>query len=255
LASADKSSRDTDSDDGVPKAIAEDLRLLAFLHDREPELETVRKLRGHSFQDWLGLTLGSKGARECIEVFDRALEALPRDPDRTVLDNLAADYADIYFTYRYRASPTESVWLDDDGLERQSTMFQVRDWYRRYGLVVHDRLGRPDDHLVLQLSFLAELFGRADGGGTLKDAARFMDAHLLRWVGQFCGRVASRCAAPFFAGLALATAAYLEEIRIFLTEATGEPRRDPAACSPPDAGNEPGASEEPAYVPGTAPGW
>ena len=38
---------------------------------------------------------------------------------------------------------------------------------------------RSDDHLVLQLQFLAHLFGEGRGAPT---AARFMDEHLLRWL-------------------------------------------------------------------------
>jgi len=56
---------------------------------------------------------------------------------------------------------------------------------------------------VLQLQFLAHLFSLDDQQETLREAARFLDEHPLRWVEQFARRVAARCQTPFYAGLSL----------------------------------------------------
>jgi TorA maturation chaperone TorD len=178
-----------------------------------------------------------------------------------VLDAIAADHADIYQRYHYRASPTESVWRTEDGLERQAPMFQVQQWYRRHGLKVDDADKRPDDHIVLQLQFVAHVVEQAGAAGDLVAVARFLDEHPLVWVGEFAERLGARGAAPFYAALAALTAAYLDELREHLVEITGhvrpvarpfEPTRQPGGnkgeltCGDPDGRP---------FVPGVAPSW
>lgn len=237
------------------KAVADDLRDLARLHDREPDPALLEALREVSFPDHLGLQLRSERGREALRVMRQAIAELPQPPDAEVLDRLAVDFAEIYLTYGLRASPSESVWLDHEGLERQQPMFQVRRWYHRHGLAAADWRARADDHLVLQLSFLAHLLSQAAKPGALGAAATFADEHLLRWLDQFAARVASRCATPFFAGVALLTAAYVDELRDILAASLGEPRptadeiearmrpKVTASCGPTR------------YVPGVGPGW
>ena len=60
------------------KAVAEDLRLLAHLHDAEPDACRLEQLRAQAFQDCLGLKLMSPIGQEGLEIFDAALRALPQ---------------------------------------------------------------------------------------------------------------------------------------------------------------------------------
>ena len=67
------------------------------------------------------LMVKQKVAFEKAQVFDfAALAALPSDPDTACMDGLAADFAAIYLTAAYGASPSESYWLSDDHLVCQS---------------------------------------------------------------------------------------------------------------------------------------
>ena len=207
------------------EAIATDLCELAVLHDCELDADLVDALHSASFPRGLGLRLDGGPGRDAVDLLAAGLQALPLRPDQRTLDDLAADYAAIYLTYNLRASPFESVWTDPEALTLQESTFQVRDWYRRYGLVAEDWRLRADDHLVCQLQFVAHLL-RVDEGQdeALSAAARFLDEHLLRWVDGFAMRVVSRCATPFYAGLASLTAAYLHEFRDLLARLTREPR-------------------------------
>ena len=237
-------------------AVAADLRLLALLHEVEPEASVLEDLRAQPFEACLGLKLASPIGCEGLGILDAALQGLPRPIDNDLIDDLGAEYANIYLTYAYRASPCESVWFDDDGLERQAAMFQVRDWYRRHGIATSDARKRPDDHLVFQLLFVARLIDGGSGEEGLLDACRFMDAHLLRWLGQFCGRAASRCRSSYFAGLLLVTGAYVDELRDLLGKALGAPRPKQRLAK---ENRRPQASpcdqDTVTYVPGTGPGW
>ena len=133
------------------------------------------------------------------------------------------EYANIYLTYVYRASPCESPWLDDDNLERQEPMLAVRAAYRTHGLAVAARGVRPDDHLSFQLIFVAHLLDHHEDAADLTVIADFLDQHPLRWIKDFAQRISQRSPVPFYVGLAVLTAAYLEELRWVLAELTVAP--------------------------------
>jgi TorA maturation chaperone TorD len=189
-----------------------------------------------------------------IVLMRQAMAELRAPLAQPVLDELAADYAAIYLTYAYHASPCESVWLDQENLAMQAPMFQVREFYKLFDLVAADWRTRPDDHLVLELLFLAALF-RDEHPQALPEAARFFDSHLMRWLPLFGQRVAARCATPFYAGAARLTAAYCDELRDLLADLLGEPR---PSAEEVEASMRPRQVAEVApvtFFPGLAPSW
>ena len=204
--------------------VAEDLQVLATLHDREPDATLLQQLREVDFPSSLTLLPETEPGIEAMTLVQQALSALSTDPDQEILDELAADYASIYLNHNISASPEESVWLDEDSLMCQQSMFQVRSWYESHGLEIPDWRLRPDDHLVYELQFIAFLLDRDDQMETLEKTATFMDEHLLRWLGNFGERVLVRCDTPWFAGAAALTAAYCEELRDILAEVLQQPR-------------------------------
>jgi TorA maturation chaperone TorD len=241
--------------DEARRALAQDLLALARLHDREIDRETIHGLWEVCYEDFLALRLvGAKG-RDGLMLFREGLTEIPTGLCEETMDRLAADYADIYLTHALRASPCESVWLDEDNLTMQGPMFAVRDCYSRQGLAVEDWRQRTDDHLVNELRFLAYLI-QSGGKSALAEAAHFMDEHPLRWIDDFAARVAQRCATHLYAGLALLTAAYLDELRDLIAQILGEPRPSAEeiearlAAQPAES-----VAVEGPYLPGVAPGW
>jgi len=245
----------------LSKALAEDLRQLAALHDRELDRERIGALRADGFPVSLGLPPRGQAGRDATQILLAALGGLDEPPSDAQLDDLAADYADLYLNHGLQTSPLESVWLDEEGLTHQGPMFEVREYYQRHGLGSAEWRVRSDDHLCLQLEFLAYLFeqsAEATNPQTLfTEAANFLDEHLLRWIPEFGLRTAHRCATPFYGGLGLLTAGYVEELRQLLEEALGqarptadeiEERMNPTAQAIPVAAPT-------AYVPGVAPSW
>ena len=184
-----------DGSDGAVRlfrvAAADDLRLLAALHDRELDSARLMALWQECYEDFLGLRLVGEPGRRALALLREGLTDIPASLGAESLDRLAADYADIYLTHGLRASPYESVWLDEESLVMQAPMFDVRAWYGRHGLVVPDWRERNDDHLVHQLQFLAHLLAPDEGeGADLAEVARFLDDHLLLWIDRFAERVA-----------------------------------------------------------------
>jgi TorA maturation chaperone TorD len=235
-------------------AVADDLRALAALHDREPDEAMLAALREVDFPRGLGLRLRSAQGQQALALMAEALAGLSAPASDETLDGLAVDFAEIYLTHRLRASPYESVWIDDGGLARQEPMFQVRTYYRRHGLAAADWAAKADDHLVLQLLFIGHLLSEPKPEA-ISEAATFMDEHLLRWVGRFAEQVATRCATPYFAGVAGLTAAYVEELRDLLADVIQEPR--PTADEI-EARMQPKKASPCAparYLPGAGPGW
>jgi putative dimethyl sulfoxide reductase chaperone len=230
---------------------ADDVELLARMHDREADQAWLDHLRSAPAGEWLNLNLDdAEDAKAAYGFLDEALAGAAADA--RLLDDLAAEYANIYLNCRYQASPTESYWLDDERLERQAPMFAVRRWYQDYGIKTENWRIRPDDHLVLELAFIVHLL-RLDGEtATLKHAAQFLDQHLLRWIKDFSSRIVLRCNSAFYAGANILTASYLDRLRDVLVIAANEPR---AVVEGKRAGNAQDAGKETPYAPGHGPGW
>ncbi len=232
-------------------ALADDAEALAALHDRELNAELLVTLRDIGFPHNLGLLPTGERAEE---VWRLMAAALPQAPDPMTLEQLAVDYAAIYLTGAYGASPCESVWTDDDHLACQTAMFALREVYAAAGLAAEDWRRRSDDHLVLQLLYIAHALRRAGGADELRLLAAMMDEHLLRWLPDFAARVASRSETPFYAVLAGLTLAWCEQVRDLFAERLGEPRpahKDiEARVKPPRVETAPLA-----YMPGASPSW
>lgn len=236
--------------------IADDAQSLAALHDRELTVELVAALHEAGFPRGLGLLPASPAAVSAWRAMTAALAELPYRPTSAQLDELAVEYASIYLTGAYGASPCESVWTDDDRLVCQDAMFRLRELYAAHGLVTPDWRRRPDDHLVVQLLFVAHLARNAATAADWRALAALLDEHLLRWINDFAARVAARTQSSFYASLAVLTAVWLDRLRDLIARHLGEARPSPAEIEerlrPAPAVAEP---QPVAFMPGREPSW
>ncbi len=236
--------------------VAEDLDLLARLHGVELDADTLAALKAADFPACLALPASIREGEEARLLMARTLTA-DEAAFQIPLDEFAVDYAAIYLTGRYHASPNESAWLDDDGLERQEPMFAVREWYRKYDLEAGDWRQRQDDNLSLQLQFVAHLCTLAADDAALRPAADFLDAHLLLWIDRFAERVAGRAATPFYAALGMLTADYLRALRAALVVLANAPYPPPPTeeAKPKKVPQGPTCGDAEPFVPGAGPTW
>lgn len=197
----------------IARALAEDFASLALLHDAELSAALIAELRAVGFPESLAMLPRNDQARDGILAMVGALAMLPATPDSTCLDELAADFAAIYLTAAYGASPSESYWLSDDHLVCQDAMFELRQLYLAHGLAAPDWRRRPDDHLVYQLQFLARRLELLTGDDDWRALAGFLDFHLLRWLPDFSRRVSERCDTAFYGALMLLTDAWCRQLR------------------------------------------
>jgi TorA maturation chaperone TorD len=194
--------------------LADDAETLARLHDRELDAATLAALRDIGFPDNLALLPQDDAARGAWAAM-RA--AVPPEPSFSDIEALAVEYAAAYLTGAYNVSPCESFWLDEDHLHCQAPMWSLREVYAAAGLAAADWRKRPDDHLVLQLQYIAHALRRAAGADfSAVDLAGMMDEHLLRWLPDFAARLAQRAELPFYAALAHLTLAWCNSLHRLL---------------------------------------
>lgn len=241
------------------ETLVSDLRLLSDLHAVELDADRIELLKQLSFPTELSLVPSNDRLDLALHQMDECIKEWRTLDSDELIDALATDYADIYLNGTIQAHPSESPWLDDEGLVCQEPMFEVREHYALHGLAVPNWRRMADDHLVNELLFVSYLFEQAGKGEPQKylmEATQFMDQHLLRWVSQFSQRVAARCNTPFYAVLAILTSEYTEQIRNLLASVLNYPRApedsaDATATSPRTANGFPPTP----YCPGTAPSW
>lgn len=110
-----------------------------------------------------------------------------------------------------RAPPWESVHRSVDGLLFEAETLAVRRWYARHGLAA-PRLNRePDDHIGLELEFLATLAQRAltaleenrpaEAQALVADHQAFLTEHVLAWGPAFMDQVRARAETAFYQGV------------------------------------------------------
>lgn len=230
---------------------------LIRLHDREADPALIAELRACGYTELLAAVVEGEEAEAAVRGFQQILAGFPRPCPQTLLDDLAADYADAYLNHGFRAAPTGSVWMTENHLERQEPMFAVREWYAHYGLTVPNWRLRSDDHIVHELQFVVHLL-RLGLEDALQDAAAFLDAHVLPWAPDFCKVIATRARNPFLAGVGLVTRALLDALRNDLVGATGRERRVGLhlwAQQETRAARQEKADEERPFVPGAAESW
>ncbi len=114
-------------------------------------------------------------------------------------------------TDRVLAPLWESVYFSKQRLVFQEQTLQVREWYARFNLQL-ERLNRePDDHIGLELLFVAQLATRAvqamdsneqETAAELRHAEReFLAEHLLRWGPAWAKLVKKHAQTDFYRGI------------------------------------------------------
>lgn len=140
-------------------------------------------------------------------------------------DEIVADYRRLFIgPGQVLAPPWESVFVENGRMIFQKATLGVRDWYRRYGLQSVKLHKEPDDHIGLELTFLAHLAGQAIGAlergeelafEAANDAqSRFFSTHVLTWAPVWCNQVCAYTQTDFYRGIALMVKGLLNELSI-----------------------------------------
>lgn len=117
------------------------------------------------------------------------------------------------------APPWESVYRSEEHVILDEHTLAVREFYRAWGLEPQKLNQEPDDHVGLELEFMALLTERTsaalaesntDAAKELIEAqVRFLEEHVLCWIEPFCTRLAQGTDNGLYKGLALFTPDYV----------------------------------------------
>ena len=143
--------------------------------------------------------------------------------DDEAFDALRSDYTRLFIgPARPLAPPWESVSLSLTKLTFQEETLEVRRWYARHGLQFEKLHKEPDDHIGIELAFIAHLAGLAVGALENDDEAAFkqqiaahtsfLSEHLLRWGTEWSRQMADSAATGFYQGIGRLTYSTLREL-------------------------------------------
>jgi putative dimethyl sulfoxide reductase chaperone len=117
----------------------------------------------------------------------------------------------------------ESTYFSKERTIFQEETLQVREWYRRFGLESVRLYNEPDDHLGLELAFIAHLAGQArmalEAGDDekyhhlIEAQKEFISNHTLKWAAGWVSLVLEHARNDFFKGVALVIRGVLAEIK------------------------------------------
>ena len=131
--------------------------------------------------------------------------------EQSILD-LRADYTRLFVGVGKVLAPIwESVYFNDGRMTFQEETLQVRKWFRRFKLESEKLYQEPDDHLGLELTFVAHLaqlglqaLEQNDTQAlqeTLDAQRDFLNEHLLRWAFIWANLVKESSKTNFYRGV------------------------------------------------------
>jgi TorA maturation chaperone TorD len=143
----------------------------------------------------------------------------PGDIEKVQVD-LAAEYAALFLSVgRKPVSPYESVYTSPEHLVMQQARDEVLAEYRKEGLNRIDEFREPEDHIAIEMEFMAylcqkaaeakEAGNKAAAVNALQKQKGFLEKHLLVWVPEFCRDVQQAAKTGFYKGVAQITAEHL----------------------------------------------
>lgn len=141
----------------------------------------------------------------------------------TQISRLEEDYTRLFIGLEQTlAPPYESVYLSRDHIMFEKQTLAVRRFYERFGLQALKIGIEPDDHIGLELSFLAHLCRLASAASETNTApsaeeirgalGTFLRDHLLLWYTQFTQRVIRHARTDYYRGHAHLTRSCIESI-------------------------------------------
>ncbi len=209
-----------------------DASLLEIAHLMDSRAN-VYKVLSRSFREEMDAEFASEFAKRFVFESDDAQLAQKADAmkaslqgiDDDAIEMLAVDFDRVFFgmgpiTARH-AFPYESVYTSEKGIMMQEAYSQVVRAYREQKLAKDEAFTEPEDHIAVELAFMATLAERSAAflregheeaaEQTVMQQLSFAKEHLLNWVDIFCVDLAAAADGSFYEHLATFTAAFVKE--------------------------------------------
>lgn len=188
--------------------------LLARLLLTHPDQETLERVVAERLFEEMPLSLANKLGRHDATLLARWSRERAGTLSESEFEALEIDYSRLFEgPGQVLAPPWESVYFNENRLTFQEETLAVRRWYRRFGLESLKVRKEPDDHVGLELSFLAYLIGKTiealeqEGSAAaayyLEAQRQFLAEHLGKWIDLWTERVQAEAKTDFWPGVAL----------------------------------------------------
>jgi putative dimethyl sulfoxide reductase chaperone len=198
--------------------------LLGKLLYTYPDRELLATVSEDGFFDDVPFAEGQTAVQHglsLLQIWSQAQSNLPPDEQ---LSRLQADYTRLFIGPSKVLAPLwESVHYGEERLTFQPETLAVRHWYRRFGLEAVNLHHEPDDHIGLELAFVAHLAGRGLAAleqndpqtmmALLHAQRQFLSQHLWKWAFGWCALVGEHAQTDFYRGIAQLVEGALIELR------------------------------------------
>jgi len=165
-----------------------------------------------------------------VKKLEAKLAEVPAEGESTFMDAIKNEYTKLLVgPGKLVAYPWESVYTGSEKLLFQESTLRVRQFYRKYGYLPQAYPHVADDHISLELHFMAKLSQRAQEAFTQDDLAAtrnllegqkiFMKYHLLNWIPQYAENMKMSKTSHMYPQFALATDAFIKVDNQFIEEA------------------------------------
>lgn len=210
--------------------------LLSRAFSREPDRETLNRVEqalGGLMEAWelMGIPFDPdiQEGRTLLATF---LSGLRQGDFDGKIEQLAREYASLFLGVGPKTvSLCESVYRSASGLLSQSALFEVQQAYRETGVAKSDRYHEPDDHVAVELDYMARLCEMTQEAGrqeraqalrllTLQQA--FLEAHLLQWIPLFSQHLIAAAPSGFYRAMAHLLKGYIGIDRRLIDSMTQE---------------------------------
>ena len=152
--------------------------------------------------------------------------------DEAGIEDAAVDFNRVFFGMgpiaAEKAFPYESVYTSDGGLMMQDAYSSAVVEYRAAGFAKDPRFTEPEDHIAVELSYMAARCERAQAAlcrgdeGAAEEELRaqqaFLRSHLLSWVDRFAEDVKRAAQLSLYADASACAAAFLHADAALLDE-------------------------------------
>lgn len=195
--------------------------LLHTVFSGVPNEELLHIISGESTQEAFRLLSEEDGdlMAKMAHFTSRQDAKLAEDPK--YMDEVKSEYTRLLIgPGKLVAYPWESTYNGKENLLFQESTLRVRQAYRKYGYLPEEYPKVADDHIALELHFMAKLSERAlhsfqegntdDTRQVLKDQKIFMKYHLLNWLPKYAENIQKSRTAIFYPQFAIATDAFVK---------------------------------------------
>lgn len=148
------------------------------------------------------------------------LESIPDHEIRRVCYDEAEEYERLFMGSDAKVPTCESLYrAREEGIDAFKCISDIRRIYMESGIVFNKLNGERDDHIALEMEFMAVMSEEMQDKLGLPDSLleslnlqiSFLESHLLPWTERFASMLASATTSPLYIGLAEMMSEFLFE--------------------------------------------